>query len=131
MRPQTRSSRLRVSVIGSAWLAALALTGCIDRGLTDAVVIVNHTPDTLRFALIAEDGRWFDLMAPATSGTSAIVLSGSQLSDGAGLMRDRCTLGDLIAFDANGHTVARLLPPLCAPGTWVMETGGAVHTPRP
>lgn len=83
----------RTFAVGSAWLAVLAIVVYIDRGITDSVTIVNHTPDALRFALIAEVGG-FDLVAPAAPGISVTVLSGSQLSDGAGLMRDRCTVGD-------------------------------------
>jgi hypothetical protein len=56
------------------------------------------------------------------------LLSGSQLSPGAGLAVDFCTAGDLIALDPSGREIARHPPPLCAGSTWVI---GGPTSPSP
>jgi hypothetical protein len=103
------------------WLAvgalSWALSGCgqvMDVGVTDGVWVRNSTDVTLHFAIIKADGKPFDLTDEVTPGETYELLHGSQLSSGAGLMVDRCTVGDLIAYDPSGREIARHPPGLCA-----------------
>jgi hypothetical protein len=99
------------------WLVAVALAftlaSCSDVSRTDAVWVVNNTHVTLHFTIIKLDGKPFDLTDEVPPGELVGLLSGFQLdSDSLGL--NRCTVGDLIAYDPNGREVARHPPGLCA-----------------
>jgi hypothetical protein len=110
--------------IGLAFVA-LALTGCQlplmnnDQGITDPVWVTNNTHVPLRFTIITPYGKPFDLGQVPAGGTVPL-LTGSQLGPGAGLMVDRCTVGDLIAYDPSGREVARHPPPFCARDKWTI-----------
>lgn len=102
-------------------LCANTVAACDDQGITDAVIVKNHTKTTLHFTLVIANGEPFALHRDLATGEEVAVLTGSQLSSNAGMMRNRCTVGDLIAYAPDGHEVARHAPPLCAPGVWVIE----------
>jgi hypothetical protein len=95
---------------------AIALIGC-DEHITDAVSVENDRPDVLRFEITLADGSNFPLVTRAQPGETVAVLSGSQLSDDAGMMRNRCTVGELRAIGPDGRVVARWPPPICATTT--------------
>jgi hypothetical protein len=99
----------------------VCVAACVDRGITDAVVVTNQTSETVHFQLVAVDGRNFDLVANAAPGQSARVLDGCQLSDDAGLMRDRCTVGELRAIGPDSQIVSRFRLPVCAPSTLIID----------
>jgi hypothetical protein len=91
------------------------LTACYtDEGITDVVWVVNNTDVTLHFTIIMADGKPFALSDMVPPGKLYGLLHGSQLSPGAGLMIDRCTAGDLIAYEPSGREVARHPPGLRA-----------------
>jgi hypothetical protein len=120
--------RLNRSVAFSAALVvlcAITLAACDDQGITDAVIVKNHTKTTLHFTLVIVNGEPFALHRDLATGEEVALLTGSQLSSNAGMMRNRCTVGDLIAYAADGHEVARHAPPLCAPGVWAIEEPGS------
>src|SRR5439155_25735256 len=94
---------------------SLALVGCFDdKGLTDTVWVRNNTDVTLHFTIIKVDGKPFELPDKVAPGEMHKLLSGFQLHSDAGLGIDRCTKGDVIAYDPSGRLVARHPPPLCA-----------------
>jgi hypothetical protein len=99
---------------------AFASVGCNDAHITDAVMVANRTNETLHFDIVLADGNRFALNTSAMPGETVRLLDGSQLSDGAGMMRDRCTVGEIRALGPDGHTVSRVAPPVCAPTTVVI-----------
>ena len=120
-------NRLLVLVFLLVVVLAVTMDGCdvelgfVDRGITDAVIVKNHTKTTLHFTLVIANGEPFALHRDVDAGDDLRLLSGGELSPGAGLLVNRCTVGDLTAFTADGHEVARHAPPLCAPAVWVIE----------
>ena len=94
---------------------------CNDSHITDAVMLTNQTDQVLQFTIVLEDGSDFALNKTAMPGETIRLLDGSQLSDGAGIMRGRCTVGELRGLGPDGQTVSRLPPPICAPTTVVMS----------
>jgi hypothetical protein len=104
-----------------ASLVVLMIAGC-DEHITDAVTVTNKTSVPLRFEIDLVDGRRsFDLVRTATPGESIRLLEGSQLKDGALIMRGRCTVSELRALGPNGEIVDRLPPPICAPAELVVD----------
>jgi len=102
--------------IGVAFVSA----ACNDAHITNAVMVTNHTSETLHFDIVLVDGSRFALNTPAMPGETVALLSGSQLSDRAGMMRNSCTVGEIRALDADGQTVSNVAPPVCAPTTVVI-----------
>lgn len=98
----------------------LLVAGC-DEHITDAVIVENDTTAPVHFVIDLVDGRSFDLPVTAGPGASVRLLDGSQLSDGAGIMRQRCTVDELRAIGPDGTVVDRLPPPICAPSTVVVD----------
>jgi hypothetical protein len=135
--PQARLSSARIRN-APAWLvlaaASLALGGCgaifSDAGRTDTVWVRNSTAVTLQFTIIDIDGKPFDLHTEVAPGETVALLSGGQLASDEGLMVDRCTVGDVIAYDPTGGEVARHPPPLCARAQDVW-TIGPPGSPQP
>jgi hypothetical protein len=109
--------------VALALVLLTVLIGCNDSHITDSVRVVNETGKVLHFEIDLVDGRSFDLVRTVPPGQTVSVMDGSQLSDGAGIMRNRCTVGELRAIDPSGRVVSRLPPPICAPSTVVV--GGA------
>jgi hypothetical protein len=102
--------------IGVAFVSA----ACNDAHTTDAIMVTNRTSETLHFDLVVVDGSRFALNTPAMPGETVALLSGSQLSDGAGMMRNSCTVGEIRALGADGQTVSNVAAPVCAPTTVVI-----------
>jgi hypothetical protein len=98
-------------------LLAFAGSGCTDSHITDAVLVTNNSPETLHFDIELVSGETFALVKTAGPGETIRLLDGSQLSDGAGMTRDRCTVGDIRALASDGHVVATWRPPVCATTT--------------
>ena len=110
-----------------ALLIALSMVGaCHDEGLTAVVMLMNNSDDALHFEIVTEEGIPFDLVKTARPGEKIRLLSGSQVSDGSGLMRDGCTVGELRAIAADGRVVERFPPPICVDATLVV--GGGVRS---
>ena len=82
--------------------AFILLVAACDEHITDAVIVTNETSVPLCFEIDLVDGRSFDLVRTAEPGESILLLDGSQLSDGAGIMKDRCTVGELQAIGPDG-----------------------------
>lgn len=99
-----------------AFLMAAA-SGCIDSHITDAISVTNDSPEALHFEITTVAGESFALVRTAAPGQTISLLDGSQLSDGAGLTRNRCTVGELRALAPDGHVVASWPPPVCATTT--------------
>src|SRR4051795_1073000 len=97
---------------------ALLASAC-DEHITDAVIVTNYMSVPLHFEIDLIDGRAFDLVPTADPGESVRLPDGSQLSDGAGIMKDRCTVGELRAMGPDGAILDRLPAPICAPPTVV------------
>jgi hypothetical protein len=112
-----RVALLRRSLGLFAILLVVAVVGCDDSHITDSVRVVNDTPDILGFEITLADGSNFPLPDRAKPGETIDLLDGSQLSDGAGMMRDRCTVGEIRALGPDGSIAARWPPPVCAPTT--------------
>jgi len=106
-------------LISAAWITG----GCDDRGLTDVVTVVNNTGQVVHFEIVTVQGTPFPLNKTANPGDAVRLLEGSQLSDGAGLMRDRCTVGELRAIGPDGSVLQRPPPPICAPSNVVIGGG--------
>ena len=123
--PTVTSSRGFRRPVVAVVLTLLISGACSDSGITDVVMVVNNTPEVLHFEIVTVDGTAFGLNTTARPGETVPLLDGSQLSDGAGLMRDRCTVGELRALAADGHIVDRLPPPICANTTVVLGQGGS------
>jgi hypothetical protein len=98
-------------------LAATVLAGCVDSHITDAILVTNHSSDTLHFEITTVGGASFPLVATAAPGETIRLLEGSQLSDGAGLTRGRCTVGDIRALANDGQTLVTWPAPVCATTT--------------
>jgi hypothetical protein len=96
---------------------AILVAGCDDSHLTDAILVTNNSAETLHFEITAVDGGTFPLARTAAPGETIRILDGSQLSDGAGLTRDRCTVGDIRALADDGRTLATWPAPVCATTT--------------
>jgi len=113
---------------------SLAVAACggifTDEGITDSVRVQNNTNLTLHFKIIKVDGKLFDLYEQVAPGGRLNLLSGGQLAADEGLMVDRCTVGDVIAYDPSGREVARHPPPLCA-RTHDVWTIGPAGSPTP
>jgi hypothetical protein len=102
-------------VLCSIVVTALVPIACSDDHITDAVIVANRTNEVLHFDIVLVDGSRFPLTKSAKAGESVRVLDGSQLSEGAGIMRNRCTVGELRALRVDGSVVSRIPPPICAP----------------
>jgi len=98
-------------LISAAWITG----GCDDRGLTDVVTVVNNTGQVVHFEIVTVQGPPFQLSKTANPGETVGLFEGGLLSDGAGFMRDRCTVGELRAIDPDGRVLQRFAPPICAP----------------
>jgi hypothetical protein len=98
-------------------LIAVTLGGCIDSHLTDAISVTNEASETLHFEIVTVAGERVPLSRTAAPGQTIAVLAGSLLSDGAGLTRNRCTIGELRAIVPDGRVVATWPPPVCADTT--------------
>jgi hypothetical protein len=83
-------TRLRFLVTVVVFVSA----ACNDAHITDAVMVANHTRETLHLDIVLVDGSRFVLDTSAMPDETVRLLDGSQLSDGAGMMRDRCTVGE-------------------------------------
>jgi hypothetical protein len=104
-----------------AFAVVVILLAACDEHITDAVIVTNDVSVPLHFEIDLVDGRSFALTTVAEPGESVRLLDGSQLSDGAGIMKDRCTVGELRALGPDGEVVERLPPPICAPATVVVH----------
>jgi len=111
------------AAIFSVLIGAIWVVGGCDRGRTDAVTVVNNTGQVVHFEIVTVQGTPFPLNKTANPGDAVRLLEGSQLSDGAGLMRDRCTVGELRAIDPDGRVLQRFAPPICAPSNVVIGGG--------
>jgi hypothetical protein len=107
------SVRLRVVLV----LLAATFGGCVDSHITDAVRVTNDSSETLHFEIVTVAGERVPLSRTAAPGQTIAVLAGSLLSDGAGLTRNRCTIGELRAIVPDGRVVATWPPPVCADTT--------------
>ncbi|HET9084435.1 MAG TPA: hypothetical protein VFN41_08535 [Candidatus Limnocylindrales bacterium] len=110
----------RLAKVFAVGAFVLLVAGC-DEHITDAVIVKNDTTAPVHFTIDLVDGRSFDLPVTAAPGASVRLLDGSQLSDGAGITRERCTVGELRAIGPDGTIVDRLPPPICAPTTVVVD----------
>ena len=106
-------------LIGALWIVG----GCNDRGLTDVVTVVNNTDQVVHFEIVTVQGTPFQLSKTANPGETVGLFEGGLLSDGAGFMRDRCTVGELRAIDPDGRVLQRFAPPICAPSNVVIGGG--------
>ena len=113
--------RLRVALL----FAGVLLIGGCEAGRLDGIVVQNETDIELHFAVIRPDGTVYDIVDRAPPGGTAIVIGPSD----TGLIRDRCTVGDLIALDPKGVEVARRAPPICINERWVIPGPGATASP--
>lgn len=98
-------------------LLAIAMSGCVDSHITDAILVTNNSSGPLHFDVTAVGGERFPLVGTAAPGETIRILDGSQLSDGAGLTRDRCTVGDIRALGVDETIVATWPAPICATTT--------------
>jgi hypothetical protein len=98
-------------------LLAIAVSGCVDSHITDAILVTNNSGGTLHFEVTTVRGERFPLVGSAAAGETVRILDGSQLSDGAGLTRNRCTVGDIRALGRDGTIVATWPAPVCATTT--------------
>jgi hypothetical protein len=119
----------RVAGLAAVAVCAALVAGC-DPGITDAIVVENETTSSLHFQIVAIDGRVFPLPREVAPGGTLRLLEGGQLSPGAGLVVDGCTVGDLVAYADDGQEVARHAPPVCAPSLWVIGMSD-VRSPPP
>jgi hypothetical protein len=117
MERNRSAQRPIVRIVGA--IASLALlsrvTGCSDSGRTDAIVVANHTSQTLHFQVVRLDGKAFDLGKTAAPGETVVLIDVSYLQQDAGMGRSGCTVGDLTALGPDGSLVKRFPPPVCAP----------------
>ena len=98
-------------------LLAIVASACVDSHITDAILVTNNSGGTLHFEVTTVRGESFPLVGTAAPGETIRLLDGSQLSDGAGLTRDRCTVGDIRALGRDGTIVATWPAPVCATTT--------------
>jgi hypothetical protein len=98
-------------------LLAATFGGCVDSHITDAIRVTNDSSETLHFEITTVGGEPFALQRTAGPGQTVSILDGSQLSDGAGLTRNRCTVGELRAIAPDDRVVATWPPPVCADTT--------------
>jgi hypothetical protein len=96
---------------------AISVGACIDSHITDAISVTNASSETLHFEITTVAGEPFPLQRSAAPGQTIRLLDGSQLSDDAGLTRNRCTVGELRAIEPDGRVVAAWPPPVCADTT--------------
>jgi|GEM_PF-6520203 hypothetical protein len=106
----------KACIVGGLLLAGIG-AGCVDSHITDAILVTNDSAYTLHFEITTVDGGSFPLVTTAAPGETIRLLDGSQLSDGAGLTRDRCTVGDIRALADDGHALATWPAPVCATTT--------------
>jgi hypothetical protein len=127
-------NRLLVLVFLLVVVLAITVDGCdvelgfVDRGITDAVIVENHTTMTIDVIAIAVDGR--PLPPQKLLPGERLSFFASQLVPVRGADGPRCTVGDVTAFAADGHEVARHAPPLCAPGVWEIEQPANSTNPK-
>jgi hypothetical protein len=134
LAPEARLRSLRIGKCAS-WLVLIVvgftLSGCFtDVGTTDTVWVRNNTNVTLHFTIVKVDGKPFDLPEMVAPGETFGLLDGFQLDSDAGLGIERCTAGDLIAYDQSGREIGRHPPPLCARAQDVW-TIGPLGSPQP
>jgi hypothetical protein len=119
--PNVATMRTRMAKVLGASLLVLTVAGC-DEHITDAVIVTNQTSVPLRFEIDLVDGRRsFDLGRTAAPGESIRLLEGSQLNDGALIMKGRCTVSEIRATGPDGEIVDRIPPPICAPAEVVID----------
>lgn len=102
---------------GSLAVCLILVSSCIDSYITAEIAVQNDSDQELAFAVTLEDGSDFVLPARARPGEMVAVLSGSQLSDWAGISEKRCTVGELRALSPDGLIIKRWPPPVCATTT--------------
>src|SRR5262245_60182358 len=102
-------------------LVVVGAVGCVDSHLIDAILVTNESAETLHFEITTVGGQNFPLVTTAGPGETVRILDGSQLSDGAGLTRDRCTVGDIRALGGDGHLLATWPAPVCATTTLTLQ----------
>ncbi|MEA2675331.1 MAG: hypothetical protein QOI92_2523 [Chloroflexota bacterium] len=98
-------------------LLAIAVSGCVDSHITDAILVTNNSSGPVHFEVTTVGGENFPLVGSAAPGETIRLLEGSQLSDGAGLTRDQCTVGEIRALGRDGTIVATWPAPVCATTT--------------
>ncbi|MEO8274010.1 MAG: hypothetical protein ABI620_08080 [Chloroflexota bacterium] len=98
-------------------LVLVGAAGCVDSHITDAILVTNRSGETVHFEITTVGGKNFPLVTTAGPGETVRILDGSQLSDGAGLTRDRCTVGDIRAFGRDSQLLATWPAPVCATTT--------------
>src|SRR5260221_8151089 len=110
----TRPGRAARTALALA--AALAIASCGESpGFGYGIAARNETAVRLHFAVIRSDGQLLDLAGSDTAaGAQTLLLSGALLTPEEKVVANWCTVGDLIAYDANDREVARHAPPLCA-----------------
>ena len=101
-------------------LLSASIAGCIDDHITDAVNVTNESSHVLRFEIDLDSGQPFLLPPTAAPGQTIRLLDGSQLSDYGGMTRERCTVGELRAFNPDGTIAARWGPGVCATTTLIV-----------
>jgi hypothetical protein len=103
-------------------VSVLILPAC-ERGLEphlgEGIGVRNNTSQTLRIRVFG-DGEWFNL-ARLEPGQAELVLTGSAIGPSSRVVKNGCTVGELVAVNAAGDEVARRNPPLCVDETWVIE----------
>jgi hypothetical protein len=97
-------------------IAVGLMAGGCELGLLDGVEVENQTSMELRFEVIRADGMAHRLNARAMPGGTALLIT-----PGADrLLRDGCTVGDLIAYGPGAVEVARRAPPICINERWII-----------
>jgi hypothetical protein len=117
--------RSSVQLFLSMYVLALAMLGCdfrigADPGITDGIEAINRTDETLQLVVLAA-GEEHALPAELPPGQGKLVISGSMLGPDSLVMREGCTVGDLVARGPDGHEVARHEGPLCIGDVWIVE----------
>jgi hypothetical protein len=107
-------------------VACLIVFGC-DQGLTRGIYAENRTSTPLRFAVILADGDLHSIPGDVQPG-DRIDLQPDFGSESVAT-KDGCTVGDVIAYDADGTEVARRHPPFCfGDEVWVIAPNASPST---
>lgn len=118
--------RLVASVLVAVVVVAACQVGLTEQRDDRGVAVRNNTESILQFRTLVE-GEWYEF-GSVSPGDETGVVSNTALTDSL-VGRDGCTIGVLVAFDPDGHEVARHDPGLCLGDLWQIDALGLSASP--
>ena len=105
-------------IVLAVWLIGCGC--CVDQAAT-TIGVDNKTGAALRFEIIGPGGKPFPKSATIKPGLHVLLL-GVEVGEDGPLLKDGCTVGEVIARDLAGREIARRPPPLCLGDVWVVTS---------